>query len=354
MVARDLDDTTPGSEVELAARARSRRRRAHIAYIASAAVLVVASAVAIGKVATTGTRRRAHPPVAGAFFRGGVPDYDAATERQLPELLAEVRASGDERARAHELSDRFAARGLGYYLRADGHEVHAYRVEHVVFVRVGGDPRRVLQVRRLDPGPAQHLLGMQADDLGDAVVLLDQIDAFVASHVSPTVAGAPYPIDARLAGAAGAAIRRELAGRDPAEITRLVTATVRRHEARHDFDDDLDPPLRMPADLAAIVGHKQNDPFVARARAELSAYLSQIANDPVTPQLALWNLASMGSHRGSAEAAVAEVVIYGLARIRGTTSAGLAKLSDDDLRGAARSLWQELYGEPCATMVDPW
>jgi len=112
---------------------------------------------------------------------------------------------------------------------------------------------------------------------------------------------------------------------------------------------------------------------VQRARAELSAYTSQIASDPVTPQLALWTLAQLGFNKerwGTAESYVAVVVISGLARQLGIRSPGnvihdghidrsrlaelalpLASESDDALRTAARRLWQQLYDEPFIAIV---
>jgi hypothetical protein len=292
-----------------------------------------------------------------------------------------VDAERDLRERASAVSDELAALGLGYYLKADvmvskgaAHAaVFAYRVERIEFVRVGLESQRVLQLRRLDRLNLTHaVLGMQSDDLGDPVVLLDQIDEFIASHVTPVLVGGDYPLDdARLASAAGDAIRRELSGRDAKEIERFVIATVRRHEARHHYDVDATP-LREPAPLAAYIGNDAKSQFVQRARAELAAYLSQIANDPVTPQLALWNLTSQALHGqrwGNAEAYVAVVVIEGLARsTHGPVVHGgsldrarlaqlalpLANLTDEDLRAAARGLWSDLYGSPCERMVDPW
>lgn len=411
--------------------------------IAAAAVVVLAGAFAVAGVALrSGPHRRARPPVAGAFFHGGVPMYDPALERVLGDALADVviatdadrhgsggdpvrirslaalagapelarsagladawrellgaldrwvgmpihakgysEAEAELRARASAVSDELAALGLGYYLKADvlvskgaAHAaVFAYRVERVDFVRVGNDSERVLELRRLDRLNLTHaVLGMQADDLGDPVVLLDQVDEFIATHVTPVLVGGDYPLDdARLATAAGDAIRRELAGRDASEIARFVIATVRRHEARHHYDVDA-PALRFPSALAAYVGTDEHSKFVVRARAELAAYLSQIANDPVTPQLALWNLTSQALHGqrwGNAEAYVAVVVIEGLARgTHGPVVHGgsldrarlaqlarpLADLSDEELRAAARALWTELYAEPVARMVDPW
>jgi len=403
--------------------------------IVAAAAVVLAGAFSVAGVALRGKHGRSRPQVAGAFFRGGVPQYDPTLEQTLGDTLADLvidtdadrrgtgndelrlrqmhelaqspalarspglsdawhdllasldhwvgvpihsagftKAENELRERAAAVSDELAALGLGYYLKADvmvdrgaAHAaVFAYRVERVDFVRVGLESERVLQLRRLDRLNLKHaVLGMQSDDSGDPVVLLDQVDEFIATHVSPALANGDYPLDdARLAEAAGDAVRRELAGRDAAEITRFVIATVRRHEARHRYDLDTGE-LRLPAALAAYVPNEDKNKFSIRARAELAAYLSQIANDPVTPQLSLWNLAGQalhGQHWGSAEAYVALVVIEGLTHGHAGTDRArlaqlarpLANLSDDQLRDRARTLWFELYGQPCPTMVDPW
>jgi len=321
-------------------------------------------------------------------------------------------AESEFRARAQAVSDQLAALGLGYHLEADvladRRSVHAaifvFRVEEVVFVRAGGEPRRVLSLRRLDRLNMTHaLLGMQTEELGDPVVLLDQIEDYVARRVLPVLGeghldaagysyGAPFALGddswfrTRLgletSAVASEAIRRELAPvaqRAGVEgVRRAVIASVRRHEARHGLDSDREDPLRYPAALAAHVGVDTGGAqrrFILRARAELSAYTSQIASDPIAPQLALWNLANLGftkDHWGSAEAYVAVVVIEGLARHLGIASRGavihdgqldrgrlaalarpLAAQSDDALRAAARELWQDLYDEPFMAIVDP-
>ncbi|MEO6774601.1 MAG: hypothetical protein ABI467_16580 [Kofleriaceae bacterium] len=329
---------------------------------------------------------------ASADHLGHTRDYAAAKERL--------------RAAAQRTSDQFAALGLGYHLEADvlgdrgprprappvAHgTVFAFRVEEVVYVHAGGAPRRVLSLRRLDHLDVAHaVLGMQTEELGDPVVLLDQVDAFVASHLAPVVFGGEFPVGddafARTATgralelASGGAIARELAPlhRDRARITQLVVATVRRHEARHGFDNDRPSQLRYPAALAAYVGDstRSTAAFVARARAELAAYTSQIASDPRTPQLALWNLANLAfrrDHWSAAESYVAVVVVEGLARELGVKPANgpvihdgqldrqrlaglalpLAHMSDDDLRAAARRLWQDFYDEGFIAIVDP-
>jgi hypothetical protein len=306
-------------------------------------------------------------------------------------------AESSLRASAQHVSDAFAALGLGYHLEASvmtergtSHgAVFAFRVEEIVYVHVGGEPHRVLSLRRLDSLNVTHaLLGMQTEELGDPVVLLDQVEWFVVHKIAPAVLDGDFALGddsfARsatgrgLARAAGQAIQRELApyNANRAAIERVVTATVRRHEARHGYDNDRATPLRFPAALRAYVGDNRGGhvAFVWRARAELAAYTSQIASDPATPQLALWNLLSLGfndQHGGAPEAWVGVVIIEGLARQLGVASPGpvvhegrldrdrlaalarpLASQSDDELRLAARRLWTELYAEPLTAVVD--
>ncbi len=292
-------------------------------------------------------------------------------------------ALGELRNRAQRVNDAFANVGLGYYLQADvfvGRGAHAvvfaYRVEDVSFVRAGGERRRVLSLRRLDKlNMSLALLGRQTDEVSDPVVMLDRIDEFVAERVMPAFDGGSYPLgDSSLSWSprgralmqrAGEAVRRELVAAgatDQASITPIVVATVRRHEARHGIDLYRATPLRYPRALAAL---SDGNP---RAALELAAYVSQIGNDPLTPQLALWNLATHGFNRdrwGSAESYAAVVVIDGLAKELGIAARTppvinghldrerltalaieLSAQSSDKLRQAARQLWITLYGEP--------
>jgi len=295
--------------------------------------------------------------------------------------------------RAQAVNEQLAALGLGYYLQADallGKMAHAivfvYRVEDVAFVRAGGERRRVLDLRRLDHLNLDlALLGRQTDESADPVVLLDRIDNFVGEHVLPAFEGSSYQLgDASFAGSshgrelaiiAGDAIHRELVAAgavDRASVTRIVTATVRRHEARHGIDLDRERPLRYPVPLFALAGAR--GPANLRTELELAGYLSQIGNDPATPQLSLWNLASQGFNRdrwGTAEGYAAVIVIEGIARKLGikpdrpivihghlerdrlaALAAPLAAQGSEKLRTAARLLWMDLYGEPMLPITD--
>ncbi len=408
-------------------------------------------------------------------------DMLATVERWVLVPRADLTTAARElRAKVRVVSDQLAAQGIGIYLegsvlaRSDAAHavIYSYRVEQVVFVVAAGEPRRVLSLRRLDRLNLTHsLLGMQSEELGDPVLLLDQIDEHVSSTLLPLLApDATYALadgewaDARsqeLALAAGAAVRREIAaafGSDAAVTTTIATllarrttivdrwrtalakrnirmaataglylppglvedlarfaiseqerdtvgsietelhrleaariadrlhalmaATVRRHEAQHGLDDDRSAagsPPRYPPALEALLGaavDRNGMPrrSVEHTRAELAAYLSQIANDPVTPQLALWHVARSVFHRrrwGTPESYAGVLIVEGLARQLGARVTGpvihdgtidrerlrgpalaLAVASDDELRAAARALWVELYAEPSPVIVD--
>ncbi len=369
------------------------------------------------------------------------------------------------RARVRAVSDQFAALGLGYYLEGDVYGAHAvvqsYRVEDVTFVVADDKPHRVLALRRLDHLNVEHaLLGMESAELGDPILLMDQIDEHVATRVLPLLAkGARFPLfdsawersaAAVIAIAAGANARRELAtalgvdaeaaekiggllvrrgqileawrravekrglelqrveevflpgdliarmtelvpvaeqleaaaieaqlaaldaGRIAVHCHQLVAATVRRHEAQHGLDEDRDEPLRVPRALSEVIGSSPG--FAQRARNELSAYTSQIANDPQTPQLAVWSLARHAFDRdqwGTPESYVAAVAIEAIARAidqrdhppvvhdgeidRGRLAqlaAVIAVVPDGALRVAARRAWEELFDEPLVPIRD--
>lgn len=208
---------------------------------------------------------------------------------------------------------------------------------------------------------ARHHLGMVATDqlwLPDG--LLDALDGQVPHYQRERVD----------------AIQDALANLDAPRIAdrihQLVATSVRRHEATHGFDADRDTEARYPQPLADMLGSPHDDqgnpvPIVRAARAELSAYLSQIANDPVTPHVAYWHLARNAfteEQWGSGEMFAAYVVTEGLARqLGGPPPVGrgrerlaplaqlIAKTPSDKLRAAAKALWTELYGEPALTVT---
>ncbi|MEO7093917.1 MAG: hypothetical protein ABI175_11745 [Polyangiales bacterium] len=380
------------------------------------------------------------------------------------------------RNKVRAVSDQLAASGVGYYLEGDAYTqgdaahalVYAYRVEEVVFVKAAGQPRRVLSLRRIDHLNISHaLLGMQSQDLGDPVLLLDQIENHVASHLLPVLApAAPWELadDDYQAGpgkvlalAAGEAVRNEMlaslgadgaaaqkiaalladrgvimdewrelldrkgwvmartdglflpenlleqladsvpgaqrrhveeieeqlaqleAPRIASRVHQLLTLTVRRHEAQHGLDDDRQQPLRYPPVLEDQLGDEldhDGEPRrrVESARAELSAYVSQIANDPTTAHLSLWNVARFAfddNQVGGSESYAGVIIVEGLARHLGIESLGpvihdrridrerltmlatpMTKLTGEQLRTAAKAVWNDLYAEELVPIVD--
>ncbi len=376
------------------------------------------------------------------------------------------------RESVREVSEGFAAAGLGYHLegrfRGNFPLIQAYKVEQVVFVVTNGAPRRVLSLRRLDTlNTGWAVLGMHDEDQGDPTLHLDRIDVNIATFVLPVLADkAPYPLadhewmlwdqNKATATAIADAVRKEYAlalGADAAKTAKvanlivqrndiidewrdklgrkdiyfmttdelfvptklldslydvvshyqvdkvrgidgklaaleaprihtrlhdMVAATVRRHEAQHGVDYDRDTELRYPQVLQDMLGSPHDSdgderPLVHSARAELSAYLAQVINDPVTPQASLWHLATMVFNKnswGTGEFYAGVVVLEGLAKQLGADTSTprykkgldrermsafaklLASQTDDKLREAAKALWTELYGEPPTTIVD--
>ena len=516
---------------------RSRRIAIALVTAALAAAGVVAFEIATRKTPPRVWHRPLPAPTARAFESGGVPVHEPAIDTALaqpltdlviqagnardtgsvafartlatlratdlgqrPQLVAawqhaldaygiavsaaELGAGGNEinqhdrdalREAVKELTDQFAAAGLGYFLEGrfrDGYAyIQAYRVDEVVFVVTNGTPRRVLSISRIDHlNTAYAVLGMQDENVGDPVLHMERIAEFVASTELPALApDAAYPLaedtwlvtpeGKALAAAIGAAVRREYSaalGADAASGTQiatllvergeiiakwrdhlekrrivfsetdelfvppdllkaldgavphyqlerveaidgmlaeleapriharlhdLVAATVRRHEAQHGFDYDREAEARYPDALARLLGSPHDEDgneiaIVASARHELSAYLSQVINDPVTPHAALWHLAQQTFSRdraGTGEFYAGVVVLEGLAAQLGldttllsaptfhrgldrermaTLALAIAKLPDDKLRDAASALWRELYGEAATTVVD--
>lgn len=320
-----------------------------------------------------------------------------AVDRWLdPEAASNV---AELRARIFVVSDQLAAAELGYYLEpalADRHRrrpgIYTYRIDEVGFVRANDDRMRVLGVRRLDHlDDGMAALGLANEELDDPVVLLDQIDVKVVRDVMPVLAGRDYALgdDAwRTRGgraamtAAADGIRRELAtalGADQtpdaarARIAKLLTASVRHHEAQHGLDHDRD--LAHPSVLASAIGGSPDHPFSLRARHELSAYLSQIASDMWIPQLVLWNLSrhAFSGYRGRKveEAYVAAIVVEQIAaelHIRAggpvITSGGIdrdrlvalvgpiAARSTAEIRTAAAAAWTRLFERRLPRIVD--
>jgi hypothetical protein len=214
----------------------------------------------------------------------------------------------------------------------------------------------------------KHIVFSSVDNLFVPVSLLDALEGSVPHYQRVRVEA----IDDSLASLEAPRIH--------ARVHDLVAATVRRHEAQHGFDFDRDTELHYPDALAEMLGPPELDgnpsAIVASARAELSGYLSQIINDPATPQAALAHLAANTfprSRAGTGEFYAGIVVLEGLAKQLGadttllaqsswhrgldrerlaTLSLVIANAPDAKLHEAARALWLELFEEPPTEIID--
>jgi hypothetical protein len=157
-----------------------------------------------------------------------------------------------------------------------------------------------------------------------------------------------------------------------ARIGDVVAITVARHEVQHGRDAARAVPLAQPAWVTGLIGEEGPHAVAPLVRTELSAYLSEIASDPLTPRLSLCLLAhhALDSDEwGTVATTVAALVIDRIAAKLGAPLAGkpieggkpdrdalaaamLAILghSGEEVRKSAAAVWAELYGEPLAVL----
>ena len=306
---------------------------------------------------------------------------------------------------ARALNDVYAGLGLGYYVNASISTdmktarvravLDVYRVTHVARVLAGGKPRRVLElaargsVERHAAGELDAPLHAPGDpEDAQGLVYVDTVER-VSHNFVPFLSGnAPtFPTnyepgrdpdgrDPR--DVIGVAIRRELDAALGApddvdawfdRLRAVMVASCARHEVQHILDweqVELRPrPARGDRD------HRQRR-VGALVDAELTAYLSQIANEPAIPHLMLglqlqYALEEHSHHLGQ----IAVIMFEGIARHLGiadlpaTVHDGsidrerMIQLAERvmavdvrHLRAAAAAEWLELYGEPVAMISD--
>jgi hypothetical protein len=269
----------------------------------------------------------------------------------------------------------------------------SFTVEEVHLYRSGKLTVRALYLRRLDRmNYTQTLLGFTRPSLREGLVLLDQLSEQVESELMPALADdVPYPTDLEpdedfpegieVARHIGESVRAELraavAGAPEHEVTERLTQVVGRSVARHEVQHRLDRSgagRRLPRELAELVGPLIDDegeerPHVVRARAELSAYLAEVAraDEHPTTRLELADLARNLLEKdrwGTAECWASLVILDGLARELGISAGSLLVAREIDrtvaahiitnlvarpeteVRAAAARLWARLFGEP--------
>lgn len=288
--------------------------------------------------------------------------------------------TGEIIAKMTAVNDAFVAAGIGYRLRWGEGIIDTYRIDRIATYSAGGVPYKVFEIHALHATRATPL-GLSADD---SVIFLDRVDEIVDRELLPLVFdNGEYqtgPAEWRktepaqnVSRAFTDAVRGELAplvGTSDrpaarAALVDLMAMTAGRHETQHVLDGS-----RKYTDLGikALAGITAKS-FV---QIELTAYLSQIANDPITPHLALYiSLHRSFLDKRSTEAYVGVVVVEGLARQLAIPQAGpvlngdiidrdrLAQVASEvmrrdgtELRAAATRLYVELLGSPVVPITD--
>jgi hypothetical protein len=306
---------------------------------------------------------------------------------------------------ARLIDDAFARLGYGYYLHASDTTdiktsrktgiVDVYRVTRVARVRAGGATHRVLVLAALrgavDTPPAGELdaplRSPNEPGAPQGLVFVDSIDraiGSVASAISTTQPTFPTRYQPGLddhgrdpRDVIGAAIRRELDDaigaptdydRWLAHVHELTVASCARHEVQHILDWTRSSTRPHPdAVIAIAAGNVASPAFID---AELTAYISQLANEPAIPHLMLaFQLRQALVEHPYDLADIAVIMFEGLARHLGITAPPVvhdgeldrerviqlaARVLEADvpqLRAAAAALWRDLYGEPVAAIT---
>lgn len=318
-----------------------------------------------------------------------------------PDLVAASELQGPTRA----LDDVFARLGLGYYLHASNTtdaktgRVQAtldfYRVAQVDRVLAAGTSHRVLELAG-HGGAVEAHEGGELDaplrpsgepDEPQGLVYLDTVERVSRNFISFLVAGAPtFPTAYRPSrdpdgrdprDVIGAAMRREIDAAIGApddmdrwleQLRALIVASCARHEVQHILDWTRATMRPRPAQVIEIIGPGLFGAFVD---AELTAYVSQIANEPAIPHLMLglqlaYALDDRSGHLGQIAVIMFEGIAHhlGITDFPATVHDGMLdrermvrlaeRVMEADvarLRAAAAAEWQELYGDRVATIV---
>lgn len=160
-----------------------------------------------------------------------------------------------------------------------------------------------------------------------------------------------------------------------ARFKQAIVVSVMRHEVQHRLDYEDDRLVAVPAMLAAYTGETESEDRVnrraERSNAELSAYLSQIAQTPDLSLSSLIHIASFAMKRqqwGRVESYTSLVVFEALAAAAGMEHeplvvgrriqrAEIARIygvlraqSESELAQLARTAWTTLYGAELRTI----
>lgn len=230
--------------------------------------------------------------------------------------------------------------------------VHPYRVEAVRPARADGLDYALLAVRRLGKARDNHdRLGFSRDHQPFALVVLDEIESYSTllddfGRRDPAVCVDSDSSRAELAKCG--ALLKQLSP-NLQQVRRLVE----RHELQHQIDG---PELtHSPAVLEALAGYERA--AIDQVNRELSAYLSELVTEQVSPKLALVHVMPFSTSRaGSSLHFVVHLELSALAESalgrRGAARSDdlpaifdeLSALPDAELQGLARAAYRRLFG----------
>jgi hypothetical protein len=196
-------------------------------------------------------------------------------------------------------------------------------------------------------------------------------------HYRAALASYVYPADLKELDEINRFLTDPIVTRPYASVLELFAASVERHEVQHRLDFDFKLLRGMPAGLKRYVGPLfrgvRKNKRAHRARAELSAYLAQLARDMKTTGISLIRIAELALDRGywgSAASNAAMVILPGLAaglsvKVKepltvelvinrpavGRLYVALSHKPAAEIRRAAHRLWEKLFKTRLPEMV---
>jgi hypothetical protein len=331
-----------------------------------------------------------------------------AIERWRRASPTDLSSAGALQGPAAALNTAFERLGLGYHVHASNTTdvasgrisgiVDVYAVARVDRLSANGTVRRVLELA--DRGPAAQAppggeLDASLDDRREpqGLVYVDSVARAVRSWVSPIAIGPPTLATAYRPSldrqgrdprdVIGAAIRRELdaalgAPDDSAvdawleRVRALAVASCARHEVQHVLDWMRTPEEIPQLEVVSALQRAGADVAWPFLEGELTAYVSQIANEPTIPRLMLaFQLVHALTEHPNNLSYIAVIMFEGIARHLGITelpaivhdrqldrdrmfqlAARVMETDGASIRTAAAALWRELYGNSVATISD--
>lgn len=285
-------------------------------------------------------------------------DRDDLTVRRWERLTAAVNAASRAASLPYYVDPTGAvvdpAKAHRQRLRLD-----TYRIEHTGRFVVQGRPYAALHVRWMTPWRGRfRTLGLSRDAQPFAVVVLDEIDAYVAdlgalASMTPPRCTHGHGLTAILEEARRRCGDLLAEANSNDDLRRLLLAAVERHELQHQIDGSS-------LGIAAVVDRgmgRQSYQAESRVNRELSAYLAQMTTPKSRARLTLARLMRFtvlersGTERSVAILALEALVGRRLDRGDEGLTRGFLELSDlseEALRERARAAYRAEYGKDVA------